>query len=94
MPKQKTDPKHMYPLRDAIRRRINEFGITQSEAARRVDVEVRLLNYWQNSLRSMPGPEQWRALVVGLGLDGEELLRELGYVNPTPHRVYRRSIFD
>ena len=46
MPKEKTDPRHMYPLRDAIRRRINELGITQSEAARRVDVEVRLLNSW------------------------------------------------
>ena len=79
MPKQKTDPKHMYPLRDAIRRRINELGITHSEAARRVGIEVRLLTHYQNRLRSMPGPEQWRALVEGLELDGEGLLRELGY---------------
>ena len=79
MPKAKTDPKLMYPLRDAIRRRINELGITHSEAARRVGIEVRLLTHYQNRLRSMPGPEQWRALVEGLELDGEGLLRELGY---------------
>ena len=80
MPKEKTDPKHMFPLRDAIRRRINELGITHSEAARRVGIEVRLLTHYKNRLRSMPGPEQWRVLVEGLGLDGEALLRELGYV--------------
>ena len=79
MPKEKTDPKHMYPLRDAIRRRINELGITHSEAARRVGVEVRLMTYYQNRLRSMPGPEQWRAQVEGLGLKASEILQALGY---------------
>ena len=79
MPKPKTDPRDMAPLRDAIRRRINELGITQAEAAERIGIERRLLTHYQNSLRTMLGPEQWRGLVDGLGLDHKDLLGKLGY---------------
>ena len=80
MPKAKTDPRDMEPLRDAIRRRINELGITQAEAAHRIGIERRLLTHYQNKLKSMPGPEQWRGLVEGLGLDASKLLHGLGYM--------------
>ena len=84
MPKAKTDPRDMAPLRDAIRLRINELGITQAEAAERIGVERRLLTHYQNHLRTMPGPDQWRGVVEGLGLDPVEVLRALGYLRNQP----------
>ena len=80
MPKPKTNPRDMAPLRDAIRRRINELGITQAEAAERIGIERRLLTHYQNHLRTMPGPEQWRGLVEGLALDASKVLNELSYL--------------
>ena len=88
--KAKTDPRDIAPLRDAIRRRINELGITQAEAAERIGIERRLSTHYQNSLRTMLGPEQWLGLVEGLGLAGEELPRRLSYLpQMTDHRVLR-----
>ena len=80
MPRERLDPREMAPLRDAIRRRIHEQGFSHGEAADRVGVERRLLTHYQNSLRSMPSPSQWRRLVEGLGLDAVEVLRSLGYL--------------
>ncbi len=80
MPRDPLDPHEMAPLRDAIRRRIHERGLSHGEAADRIGVERRLLTHYQNSLRSMPSPGQWKRLVEGLGLDAVEVLRELGYL--------------
>ena len=80
MARPKADPATMKPLREAVRRRIAELGITQAEAAERIGVDRRLLTHWQNHLKTMPDPSQFQRLVEGLEMDPMEMLRGLGYL--------------
>ncbi len=80
MARPKAPPNQMAPLRDAIRRRIAELGLTQQEAADLLGMDRRLLTHYQNHLNSLPGPERWRRLVDVLGLDASEILARVGYL--------------